>query len=182
MNLVGIVLLIILGFGLIKGFMDGFVKQLASIAGFVLGIIAAYLFAGIITEKLALVVDAPISLLLPLSYFIIFLAVAIACSFLGRFLNSMVNMASLGGLNRLGGAVAGFLKYAVILGLIINLYNSLDDNGKIVSQETRQKATLYYPLQQLGGKMLPYINEIQGNKLKLDKYKKEEDKTPTVEI
>lgn len=181
-NILGLILLVILAFGLGKGFMSGLVKQAASIAGVILGVVGAWLFAGILAVRLADFVDAPGPMLLSASYFLIFIAVAIACNFAGKMLHNLVSAANLSGLNRVGGGIAGFLKYAIITGILINFYNSLDNEGKIISTETRQKAVLYYPLQQLGERLLPYVEEFKDNNFRVRPERPEEKDSTEVEI
>lgn len=161
MNLLSGIIIVILLFALIRGFSQGLVKQVFSIIGFILGIIAAYLFAGKVAPYLSEFFNAPLSFMLPLSYFLVFIGVVIICSIVGRLFHHLITFATLGPLNRLGGAVVSTLKYAIILGLVLNLYTSLDKNGRLISMEMRENTLLYKPLQQLGEMMLPYIGEIQ---------------------
>ncbi|MCD7972443.1 MAG: CvpA family protein [Candidatus Azobacteroides sp.] len=154
--------------------MRGFVRQIFSIAGFIIGIIAAYLFAKLLAPPLGNLLDIPITLMLPLSYFIVFIIVATGCNLLGRIFHNLVTLATLGGLNRIAGAVAGVLKYAFIIGIVLNLYDSIDKEGKIISPEAREKATLYEPLRSLGEAVLPYVEEFRQMKV-LEKYQQLED-------
>ncbi|MCL1942456.1 MAG: CvpA family protein [Candidatus Azobacteroides sp.] len=178
----------ILAFGLIKGMMSGFVKQIASVVGVILGIAAAYLFAGTLAVKLSTVMtDTSNSLLLAFSYFLIFTAVVIVCNIIGYVMRNLLSMVCLKGVDRLAGAGAGLLKYVIILGVLINFYHSLDKDGKFLSEDTRQKAKIYYPLQQAGEKLLPYVNELQDHKIKLKQLKKKEsegnpEENPEIEI
>jgi len=161
MTILNIILIAILAFGLIRGFVRGFVKQVASVAGFILGIAAAYLFAGTLAVKLSSLTDIPNAAVLAFSYILIFAIVAVICVFLGKLANNFISLIQLGGLNRICGAVVGFLKYVVIMGLLINFYHSYDENGNLISKETREKSSLYHILQQTGEKLLPYVEEFK---------------------
>lgn len=160
-----IIFIAIFAFGLIRGFIRGFVKQVASVAGFILGITAAYLFAGSLAVKLSDFMDIPKPAVLALSHILIFTIVAVACNLLGKLMSNIISLINLGGLNRICGAVAGFLKYVIIAALLINFYHSFDENGKLISPETRQKSSLYPLLQQTGEKLLPYVEEFRENSI-----------------
>lgn len=174
MDLLNLVLAIVLLFALIKGFINGFVKQIFSIAGIILGILLAYMFAKDLAFRLTGVFSSSISVLLPLSYLAIFLLSVIACNLLGRISHNLVDLITLGGINRIAGAVVSTLKYAVIAGIILNLYANIDSEGKLISMETRQKAMLYNPLLYLGERVLPYVDDIKQLNIP-EKYEKIED-------
>ena len=164
MTVLDIILIAVFAFGLIRGFMSGFVKQIASLAGIVLGIAAAYLFAGSLAVKLSNFTDFPSPAVLASSYVLIFTIVFVICSLLGKLVENFISLINLGGLNRICGATAGFLKYVIIAGILINFYYSYDVNGYLISTETRQKSKLFHILQQTGEKLLPYVEEFRENK------------------
>jgi len=166
MNSLNGIIAVILLFALIRGFKQGLIKQVFSIAGFIAGTIAAYLFAGKLAPYLSNFFDASLSFMLPLSYFLIFIASVVAISIVGRLFHHLITFASLGMLNRISGAVVSTLKYAIIIGLLLNLYTSIDKNGRLISMEARENSLFYTPLQHLGAFMLPYIGEIQHFELK----------------
>ena len=175
MTTLNLILIIILLIFFIKGFINGFIKQIFSIAGFLIGIVAAYLFAGKVAPRLAELFDMSVSFMLPLSYFLIFLFVAVACNLLGKISHNLITLATLGGLNRIGGAVAGVFKCAVILSILLNLYSSFDKSGSWISMDMRSKTLLYYPLEQLGNSLLPYVDDFQLNDIQFyEKYKNQE--------
>ncbi|MDR2474706.1 MAG: CvpA family protein [Bacteroidales bacterium] len=164
--MLNIFLSIILIFALIWGFVRGAVRQVFSIAGCVFGVVAVRLFAGRMAQWLSEKLGTAASWPLAFSYILIFFAVVIACTLLGRLFHEMLKDANLGFVNRLAGGVLSLLKYALIIGLLLNLYSSLDKNGWLISAETRAKTKLYEPLRKFGECLLPYVDELKQLELK----------------
>ena len=160
MNLLDSIIVVILLFALIRGFIQGLIRQLFSIAGFILGIIAAHLFAGKLAPYLSDFFNTSLSFMHPLSFFLIFMAAVIISSIIGRLFHHLIAFAALGALNRISGMIVSSLKYAIVIGLLLNLYAAIDKNGRFISMETRESTLFYSPLRHFGEIMLPYIDEI----------------------
>ena len=66
----------------------------------------------------------------------------------------------LGWLNKLLGIAFAFLKTALIVGLVIMLFNSLNDNFHLIQEETLAESVLYGPLKNLAYTVFPYLKEM----------------------
>ena len=104
-----IILLSVIALGVVLGFLRGALKQLASLLGLVVGLLAARaLYASVAERVFSHVTDTP-SVAQLLSFVAIWLAVPLLFWLAATLLTKMMEAVSLGWLNRLLGAVLGGL-------------------------------------------------------------------------
>ena len=148
MSYLDIIILLPLIYGVIRGLMRGVVMEVFAIAGIILGIIAAKMFAGEAATWLQQYSQWDISLLRPIASFVIFLLVAIACNLLARLLTKIFKMIALGWMNRLAGGLFGAAKWILIMAVIITCVDLLDGVLHFIQPELKQSSILYpYALQ-----------------------------------
>lgn len=150
MNSLDLFLLIPIALGLIFGLFKGLVKELASLAAIVLGIYGAKLLAPMVSDILVQTFDFSPKTAQPLSYLFVFIAIAIVLLLLAKMLDKMFDTISLGGLNKLFGGVFGALKYAIIISVLLNVFDAIDSRFSILKTETKEKSIAYKPLMRLG--------------------------------
>jgi membrane protein required for colicin V production len=68
-------------------------------------------------------------------------------------LDKMFDSISLGGLNKLLGGVFGALKFALIVSVLLNVFDAIDSRFSIISKETKENSIGYNPLMKLGPKL-----------------------------
>lgn len=152
-----IALIIPLAWGLVRGLYKGLVLTIGSFAGLILGIYLAYIYAPefglVLGEWFTLSPDK----LQILAYLFIFLGVAIICFFIAKIVDGILKIVTLAWLNRLLGALFGVLKYALILSVLINLFELADRHIGLMSSEQKESSLLYQPLYKLVPTVLPYV-------------------------
>lgn len=120
MNAFDIIVVIILGYTLIRGLFRGIIKELAAIVGVLAGFYAAYNYHSAIARLLSTwIADFPY--LKILSFFIVFCAIFFIISILGLIIKYLLNIAFLGWLDRLCGAVFGVIKGTLIVSVLFIL-------------------------------------------------------------
>jgi membrane protein required for colicin V production len=120
MNVLDVVILVVMVFLIVRGVMRGFVGEVASLAGIILGIWLAIRHMAHLTTILK--PHLPAFSLLPLvSFALIFLGVLIACNLAGWGLRILFKKTALGWLDRTLGAGLAVVKGVVIayLGIVI---------------------------------------------------------------
>ena len=148
MSYLDIIILLPLIYGVIRGLMRGVVMEVFAIAGIILGIFVAKMFAGDAAAWLQQFSQWDISLLRPIASFVIFLLVAIACNLLARLLTKLFKMIALGWINRLAGGLFGAAKWILIMAVIITCVDLLDGVLHFIQPELKQSSILYpYALQ-----------------------------------
>ena len=117
MNPFDILILVILGYSLVRGLFRGLVKEVSSLIGVLGGFYAAYTYYKVLAGLLAgLIHDT--SYLNILSFLIIFCGVLIIVGVLGVIIKYLLNIAFLGWVDRIGGVVFGVLKGILIVSIL----------------------------------------------------------------
>lgn len=161
MNPFDILIIVILGYSLVRGLFRGLVKEISSIIGVLGGFYAAYSYYKHLGNLLSGVIH-DVSYLNILSFLIIFCGVLILVSALSVIIKYLLNIAFLGWVDRVGGVFFGLTKGILIISvLFISLTaflpkgtafikNSIlaphvswisENMAKVVSQEMKQDFT-----------------------------------------
>jgi len=132
MNLLDYVLIIILGYCLVRGIFRGLIKELSAIVGVLGGFYAAYSYYPRAAHYLAHWFANP-GYLKIISFFIVFAMVFWVVSLVGVILKYLMNIAFLGWTDRICGAIFGALKGLLItIVLIVVLTAFLPQNANII--------------------------------------------------
>jgi membrane protein required for colicin V production len=118
MNLFDIIVIVILGYCLIRGIFRGLVKELSSIIGVFGGFYAAYTYYPVLAKPLSKWI-ANAGYLNLLSFLIIFCGVFIVISILGIIINYLLKIVFLGWLDRVSGAMFGAMKGILIVSVLL---------------------------------------------------------------
>src|ERR1700704_2351767 len=110
MNTFDIIIIILLLVGAVRGFMKGFVFEIATLGSLFLGMFAAFKLAYLAQPALRKIGNIDPHLLAVLSFVLMFLAVVIGIYFLAKLFTSLIDKAGLGVFNKLMGSVFGILK------------------------------------------------------------------------
>lgn len=126
MNEIDIGIAIILGIGLVRGLMKGFILELTSLLSVILGIIGAFLFADLVESYVVNYLDWEAKYIQLTAFLITFLVIVIAVSLVGKALTKLANAIALGMLNRLAGGLFGLLKMALIVLVLVLIVNTIN--------------------------------------------------------
>ena len=149
-----ILLLIILAVGFISGLFSGAIKQVISLAAFLIGFVVACLYyqrlADVMTDFLSMAALCKV-----VAFVLLWVVVPIAVKVIASLLTSVLNFVPvLGLLNRLLGGLLGMVKYSLVLGALIWLFASTN----LIKEETMQKWKLAGPLKALPELLYNYCN------------------------
>ena len=117
MNPFDIVIIVIIGYSLVRGLFRGLVKEVSSIIGVFGGFYAAYTYYGSLGRPLARLIH-DISYLNILSFMIIFCMVLIMVSVVGVIIKYLLNIAFLGWVDRIGGVIFGITKGVLVVSVL----------------------------------------------------------------
>jgi membrane protein required for colicin V production len=121
MNLLDILIWLLLCGFVVKGFIKGLVRQVCSLLGLLLGGWAALTYYAFVAEASRHLIQLPPVVATFLSFLVIFLLVGLLFYLLGHLLTVIFKLILLGGVNRVGGVVLGFLEGAFILSMLLYL-------------------------------------------------------------
>jgi membrane protein required for colicin V production len=172
MNYIDLVLGILLIIAAIQGFRNGFIIELASLAALVLGIWGAIKFSDLTAEFITRHTGYHSEHLSTIAFVVTFIVIVILIHMMGKILDTIVKAVFLGFLNRLAGIIFGVLKAAVILSIILLLFDDIDENVHILPARQKEESKIYEPMKQLVPTLFPFIKLWNTN----DKNNKEEAK------
>lgn len=149
MNKIDILLLVILGFGLVRGFMRGLIIEMASLLAIVVGIYGAIHFSFFTARLLGELMPSSQQTIEVVAFGITLIVLMLAVMFLAKVLTKMLKAAELGFLNRLAGALFGVLKAAVIVGSLFVFLERTFQTEKWLSASALSESVLYEPVKSI---------------------------------
>lgn len=121
MILLDIFIWVVLIFFVVKGFSKGLIREACSLLGLVTGGWAAFKYYFNVSQTLRHLINLPPHVAQPLTFLLIFLLLTVLFYLLGHLLTVIFKIMLLGGINRIGGVVFGFLEGGFVLCLAMYL-------------------------------------------------------------
>ena len=160
MNILDAIILICLIPALVQGLRKVFISQAITIVSVIVGIWASARFGNIVTAWVSQYITASEQVLKIVAFALILVAVFFALGLLGRLLESILNFAFLGWVNKLLGVIFSLMKAFLILGLVILAFNALNSSFSLIKPEIIADSVLYEPLKNLADAIFPYIKNM----------------------
>lgn len=142
MNILDGFIIVVLAWALWKGWQSGFLKEAASLVGFIVGLVIAGSLYGWLSNYLTPALGSSPTMSNILSFIILWIAVPVGLGILARILSRTFKDTFIGGVNNMLGSGVSFIKYAIMLSCIVNVMafiHMLDD------QKQRDESLLYTP-------------------------------------
>ncbi len=177
MNTLDLVVLIPIALGFVFGLFKGLVKELASLAAIVLGIYGAKAFAPSLSGFLIHSMSFSPKTALAFAYLILFASIAIILLMLAKSLDKLFDSISLGGLNKVLGGFFAALKYALIVSVLLNIFDAIDSRFPIIKAKAKADSVAYKPVM----KLAPALWEVSKNEKILDFKDKQNDETREIQ-
>ncbi len=117
MNPFDIIIIVILGYSLVRGIFRGLVKEVSSIIGVLGGFYAAFTYYTMLAKLLSGLIKETVYLNI-LSFLIIFCSVLIVVGILGVIIKYLLNIAFLGWVDRISGVGFGLVKGILIASIL----------------------------------------------------------------
>ena len=133
MNYIDIVILLFLLYGAFRGFSKGLIIEVATLAGLILGVFIAIRYSPFTEGILKDFLNITSRYLSYIALAVTFLLVVIAVYLLGKMLTRLVDIISLGLVNKLLGTLLGIAKYFIMVCVLF------------ISEETRENSLLFDP-------------------------------------
>jgi membrane protein required for colicin V production len=158
MNYIDIVLGILLILAAIGGFKKGLIAEVASLAALILGIWGAIKFSHITSEFLVENFNLTTEYLNLISFVVTFVVIVILVHIVGNVVSKLVEAVMLGFVNKLAGLIFGVLKAALILSIILVLFDKIDEDVHILSESTKENSRMYEPIRSFAPSIFPFID------------------------
>ncbi len=158
MNSLDIGILSIASIFFIKGFFRGFVYELITIIGLILGYIISITYLSLLTGFiLTFFPTFPDSILKLVSFFLLFVGTNLLLRLVANILTKTLKVAMLSWLNRLLGGILGILKSVIILGIIVFIINLIPFSSTFMEQFEVQDSFIFPLLEAVGPQLYEVI-------------------------
>jgi len=171
MNWLDLIIVVLMILAVVTGFINGFVKEVASLAGLILGIWGAIKFSSFTAAKLYEWFDMTGQFVGIIAFLITFGIIVVIIHFIGIIADKLIDAVSLGFLNRILGMVFGLFKNILILSVIFALLNAIDVRKPFLPKEAIENSRLYNPISDIAPALFPIIGEGDFNR-SFDRFKK----------
>ena len=178
MNWLDAIIVVILILSLVTGFINGLVKEVASLAALILGIWGAIRFSTFTAEKLYDYFDMTGRYVGVIAFLITFGIIVIIIHFIGILADKVVSAASLGFINRILGIVFGLIKSMLIMSVFFVVLNAIDVRRPFLPKKTIEESKFYNPISDIAPAIFPIIGE-GGFYRSFDRFKKKPEE-PTI--
>lgn len=163
--LIDIIFLVFIIIGVIKGIQRGFIVAIFSIIAIIIGLAAAMKLSTVAADYLKDSVNISARWLPVISFILVFLLVVILVRLGSNLLQKTVEIAFLGWVNRLAGAILYVLLYTIVFSVLLFFVEQLE----IVKTDTIADSKVYPWVEPLGpyiingiGKIVPFFQDMFG--------------------
>ena len=160
MGVIDIVLGALILFGLVRGFMKGLFVEVASLLALVAGVYGAMHFSNFAAEFLQTKTEWNEQTINITAFAVTFVVIVLAIAFAGKALTKLANFAALGIINKLLGGIFGALKIALILSIVLNIFDKMNRTIAFVDEDSIDRSMLYTPVKSLVPLIFPNILEL----------------------
>lgn len=159
MSTLDIILALFLFYFAFKGFTNGFIISIATLAGLILGFYAASHFSEFTANWLQHDMGLKSSNIKLIAYIVTFVIVVVLIFLLGRFLTGMVKTVGLGIVNRLAGALFGIAKGLLIASFLFLLFTRIDPKENLFTAAHKKGSVLYKPVAAVAPAVIPLVQK-----------------------
>ena len=149
----------------IWGIYKGFLAQLISILGVLIGIWGASKLTPSVSEWAIGLFGAQdsASAVKIVSFILLVVVIIIVCHLLGKLLEKVMNLTVLGGLNKFLGAVFCVVKVALILVAVASLVDGALETMNVEVPEVLKASKAYAYLNAAADKIMPFVRQLFSN-------------------
>lgn len=144
---------------MVTGFINGLVKEIASLAALILGIWGAIKFSSFTAAKLYDYFDMTGQYVGLIAFIITFILIVVVIHFIGILADKIVTSVSLGFINRLLGIAFSLLKTVLILSVLFVVLNVVDSKRPFLPHDKIEQSMFYNPISDIAPAIFPIIGE-----------------------
>ena len=152
-----IILLICFIPGIIRGLSKGFLEQALSLAGIVVSVWAAFKFSALVCTWLKPYLSLSETTLSVVAFALILVAVCLVVLIVAKLLTKVLEMSMLGWLDKILGLVFALVVNALLLGVFVILFDTLNLKFGFVKPEVLDGSVVYTTLRDFCYLVFPYL-------------------------
>jgi membrane protein required for colicin V production len=159
MNFLDFIFIALLLYAAWKGFKRGFVIELFTFLALFLGLYAGIHFSDFVSNVCREHLNVSTEYLPAISFTLIFLAVGAMIYFGGKAVEKLIIIIQLSLINKILGFFFSSLKMIFLMGAGILIIESYNEKEEFISEETKTKSLLFYPLKKVVTISIPAFEE-----------------------
>lgn len=167
MAFLDILLLILLFIGTFKGLKNGLFVELASLVGIFLGLWVALKFSNATRDYFGEDLGSNPKTAYIFAFIITFLIVVIGISIMAKVMTKVADFSGIGIFNSIGGALFGFIRTALILSVLLHIFDKANIINTFASEQTLENSRIYGPLKASAEIVYPFLRE-ELHEIKID--------------
>ena len=155
MNYLDIIIVILLLYGLIKGFSNGLVKEITGLLGLIIGVYVAVNFSSYLHPKVTEFLEGYEKFVPIITFTTLFVVSALAILLLGNLLDKLTRLLALGIISRILGSIFGVLKIVVLFSFLLFVLTE----HEVINRQIQKESILLNPIQDISALIIPKINK-----------------------
>ena len=159
MNVIDVVAFIILTYGVLRGFNKGFIIEISGILAFALGLMGAFKFSSLTSEIFSDLVDWNPRAIQLVCFIALFLIIIYLISLMAKMITKTLKLIALGWLNRIFGALFGFIKWSIIISALLIVIKEINTFVIVFPNSIFEKSKIYPFLADFGGFLFDWVTE-----------------------
>ena len=148
---------------IITGISKGFVAQLVSLVSLIAGVWAAFHFSKPLANWLGGFITLEPNIMNIVAFALCVILTVLLLNLAGKAITKLLQMAALGWANRLLGFLFAILKTALVLIVLIFIFEPLNDQFSLVKPEIIDSSVIYHTLDGLADKIFPFLKDLIAN-------------------
>lgn len=158
MNFIDIAVLIVIGLFAVKGLIRGLVMEVFTLAGLLVGYVAAIREMGTVSGFLGNHIRLPELVLNIVAFMIIFIAIVLIFRWAAGALRRIFKWSFIGWLDRGGGALFGILKGLLIASLLLMVFSAIPFSDDV--QDRKRESLLFEPVRSVAPAVFNFVKRV----------------------
>ena len=159
MNIIDVVAFIILTYGVLRGLNKGFIIEISGILAFALGLIGAFKFSNLGSKIFSNLIDWNPKAIQLVCFIALFLIITYLISLMAKMITKTLKFIALGWLNRIFGALFGFIKWSVIISALFIVINEINTLVTVFPDSIFENSKIYPFLADFGSFLFDWVTE-----------------------
>ena len=159
MNVVDVVAFIILIYGVLRGLNKGFIIEISGILAFALGLMGAFKFSNLGSKIFSNMVDWNPKAIQLVCFIALFLIIIFFISLMAKMITKTLKLIALDWLNRIFGALFGFIKWSIIMSALFIIVNEVNTFVTVFPNSIFEDSKIYPFLADFGSFLFDWVTE-----------------------
>ncbi|NLA15125.1 MAG: CvpA family protein [Bacteroidales bacterium] len=165
LNYIDIIILIVWSIAVLEGLMKGLIKQVFGILAVILASYAAYHFTDLAANYIVQWFGWNGEGLRIVAFIATFVSVLVIVLIAGHIIDKLMKIVFLGWLNRLAGIFFGWIKWNVLLAVVMHILHLVESYTPFLPDGALHASRLYPVILKFGSLLLPYLPFLQSGTL-----------------